>query len=223
MSSRAALPPHHFGAPTIRTRRLPRCAGCALPPPLCLCAELPALAARTRVVLLMHHVELRKTSNTGRLLARLLPGVEVRVRGERDAPPPQPLPEGRRLLLFPDLGARELTPDLGAGGPVTLLVPDGTWGQARRIALREPEARGAEPVRLPPGPPSRYGLRRNPREGAVSTFEAVARALGVLEGALEGAALEAQLMDIFDRFVERSLRVRTEGEVVAQECAREGG
>ncbi len=81
MTPPAALPPHRFGAPTIRTRRLPRCEGCALPPSLCLCAELPVLAARTRVVLLMHHVELRKPSNTGRLLAQLLPGLQVGVRG----------------------------------------------------------------------------------------------------------------------------------------------
>ncbi len=104
---------------------------------------------------------------------------------------------------------------------MTLLVPDGTWSQARRIAQREPDARGAELVRLPPGPPTRYGLRRNPREGTVSTFEAVARALGVLEGA-EGAELAARLLETFDRFVDRALRVRAHGELVAQDCAREG-
>ena len=215
-----ASPPTLFDTPTIRTRRLPRCAGCALPPPLCLCAELPALATRTRVVLLMHHVERRKTSNTGRLLERALPGALVRVRGERGAPPPPPLPEGRRLLLFPDPStrARVLSPELVAGEDALLLVPDGTWGQAQRISQRDADARSAVPVRLPPGPPSRYGLRRNPRAGTVSTFEAVARALGVLEG----PAVEASLMEIFDRFIERALRVRTHGEGIAETCAQPG-
>jgi hypothetical protein len=48
----------------------------------------------------------------------------------------------------------------------------------------------------------------------MSTFEAVARALG----ALEGAELEARLMEAFDRWVARSLEVRERGELVAEAC-----
>jgi DTW domain-containing protein YfiP len=83
---------------------------------------------------------------------------------------------------------------------VVLLVPDGNWNQARRIVRRDPDARDAEPVALPPGAPSRYGLRRAPREGAVSTLEAVARALGVLEG----EEAERALTVLLDAFVERT-------------------
>jgi DTW domain-containing protein YfiP len=157
---------------------------------------------RTRVVLLTHHAEPRKSTNTGRLVALALQGAEIRLRGERDAPLRPPLPEGRRLLLFPHAEARELSPEDGRGEPVVLLVPDGTWNQARRILRRDPDARDAEPVRLPPGAPSRYGLRRAPREGTVSTLEAVARALGLLEG----EEIERWLTEILDAFVERSQR-----------------
>lgn len=198
--------PRSFPAPPIRSRGLPRCTGCGLPPSECLCAELPLLPVRTRVVILMHHIELKKSSNTGRLVARVLAGAEIRVRGEIDAAPRPPLPAGRRLVLYPAPGARELSVD-DAREPPVLLVPDGNWTQTRRAYQRDPDARDAEPVILPPGEPTRYGLRRQPREGTVSTMEAVARALGVLEG----PEVEQQMMTIFDRFVERAARVRRSG------------
>ncbi len=160
---------------------------------------------RTRVVLLTHRAERRKSTNTGRLVVLGIQGAEVRLRGERDADPRPPLPplsEARRLLLFPHAGARELSPEDGRGPPVVLLVPDGSWNQARRILARDPDARAAEPVTLPPGPPSRYELRQAPRPGALSTVEAVARALGVLED----PAIEPWLTGILDTFVERTHR-----------------
>jgi DTW domain-containing protein YfiP len=159
-----------------------------------------ARSIRTRVVLLTHHAERRKSTNTGRLVALALAGTEIRLRGERDALPRPPLPEGRRLLLFPHPGARELTPADGYGEPVVLLVPDGNWDQARRIQRRDPDAQHAEHVTLPPGAPSRYGLRRAPRDGTVCTLEAVARALGMLEG----AEIERALTALLDTFVQRS-------------------
>ena len=133
-------------------------------------------------MLLTHHAERRKSTNTGRLVALALHGAEIRLRGERNAPPCPPLPEGRRLLLFPHPEAPELSPEDGRGEPVVHLVPDGKWNQARRILRRDPDARDAEPVTMPPGAPSRYGLRQAPRDLALSTLEAVARALRLLEG-----------------------------------------
>jgi DTW domain-containing protein YfiP len=155
---------------------------------------------RTRVVLLTHRAEHRKSTNTGRLVALALQGAEIRLQGERDAPARPPLPEGRRLLLFPGPNARELGPEDGRGGPVVLLVPDGNWSQARRLSRRDPDAREAEPVRLPPGAPSRYGLRRSPHEGTVCTLEAVARALAVIED----EAIGRRLLEILEVFVERT-------------------
>lgn len=184
----------------IRSRRLPRCETCGLPTVLCLCPDLPSIPVRTRVVVVMHHVEVFRGSNTGRLAVRILDGAELRVRGGRAAGPVAPEPEGRRLLLFPTPGARVLSPADAAGpGPLVLVVPDGSWQQARRVGHREALAHGAEPVALPPGPPSRYTLRVIRRPGAVCTFEAIARALAVLEG----PAIEARMLPVLDEFLRR--------------------
>lgn len=159
--------------------RLARCGTCGLPTDRCVCAALPSLVVRARVAVVMHRIEALRSTNTGRLVARMIPGATVRVRGAREDLPAE-LPSGRRLVLFPREDARPLTP-ADAGDDLTLVVPDGTWAQARRIARRDPLSQGAEAVSLAEGT-SAYGLRRNPRPGALCTLEAVAEALRVLEG-----------------------------------------
>ena len=192
----------------MRTRRLVRCAGCGLPTSLCLCADLPHLETRTRLVLVVHQAELPKTSNTARLVAGSLTGVHMLVRGSRapHAALPWP-PTARRLVLFPAADARTLSAEDAArdAGDLTLIVPDGTWRQARRSCAREPLAQGAELVALPPGPPGRYLLRRAPADGALCTLEAVARALAIVES----PTLATRLMQVLDEFVRRTQETRT--------------
>jgi DTW domain-containing protein len=195
----------------IRSRRLPRCAGCWLPLALCLCAELPRLRVRTRLVVVMHRREAITSSNTGRLAVRSIEGAWLRVRGRIEDAEQEPLPEGRRLALFPGPFARVLGPGDAQGEPLTLLVPDGSWTQARKLARRDEDLSAAEAVALPPSGSSRYGLRRSPGEDRLCTLEAIARALGILEG----PEVEAALLLALDRFVERTLVVRERGSAFA--------
>jgi tRNA pseudouridine65 synthase len=176
---------------------------------LCLCADVPRFDLATRVVLIMHHREVSRTTATGPLALRALVNGELHVHGARDAPLDLTAlhGQGRRvMLLFPGDDARPLTPELLAEDPrpVTLIVPDGNWRQASRAAKRIPGLAQAEPVVLVEGTPSQYRLRREPREGGLATFEAIARALGVLESPDVQARLEA----LFSRMVERTLSTR---------------
>lgn len=183
---------------------------------LCVCAALPRIVTRTRVVLVIHHVEDRKSTNTGRIAAACLPESRVVVRGRPGDVPSPPLVEDGSvpLVLFPHEDAEPLVacpPEPGAP-PVTLVVPDGTWRQASKVRGRVPELAGARAVTLPPGPPSRYLLREGAHAGALGTLEAVARALGILEGPAVQEALEA----VLDAFVQRTLWVKgdlADGEV----------
>jgi DTW domain-containing protein YfiP len=190
----------------MRTRRLARCPGCGLATALCLCGELPRLSVRTRVVVVMHTNEVQKSSNTGRLAVAMLGGAELRVRGRPNESIPE-APPGKRLALFPMPDARSLTEDDARDEAPVLLIPDGNWTQARRMLIRDPWLRDAEIVRLAEVGPSRYPLRRNSRPGTTCTLEAVARALGILEG----EDVERAMLDVLDLFVERSIRMRTEG------------
>lgn len=176
---------------------------------LCVCPLVPRLELATRLVVVMHWREANTTTNTGRLAALALPNSEVRVRGvagERDVTEGIVAPGRRTLLLFPGPDAVALEPGFSDRfpGPYTLVVPDGTWRQARKVATREPSLAGALRVQLEDAGDSAYRLRRAPRTGALSTMEAIARALGVLEGPHAQAPLEA----LFRVMVERSLASR---------------
>lgn len=175
----------------------------------CICGEIHPIDTRTRLALIWHRVEELKNTNTGRIAVSILRNSETYIRGIQGAPAdlsPLLVPNRRLLLLFPSPNARVLTPDLLAESslPVTLAVPDGTWGQARRSVKREAVLVNAEKVIPPPGPPSRYRLRHEAHEGNLSTIEAIARAFGVLES----PAVQQELERVFDIMVERTLDTR---------------
>jgi DTW domain-containing protein YfiP len=86
------------------------------------------------------------------------------------------------MLLWPGEGARDLA-DLPRCGPATLVVVDGTWSTAKKLVERNAVLRGLPRVRITPAQPSRYRIRREPRAECLSTVEAIACALGLLEGA----------------------------------------
>lgn len=189
-----------------------RCPECRLHVPLCLCRLLPSIATRTHVVLVLHALELQRPSNTGRLAVRCLPNSRIVLRGAH--PPPLPTPENPKpetvtwpegtdpVLLFPHAEAQPLA-DVAARAPrpLTLIVPDGTWTQAIRMRKRTPGLAGVPAVRLPDDLVSAYRLRHDERPAHVSTLEAIAHALGILEG----AAARERLLYIERVMVERTL------------------
>jgi DTW domain-containing protein YfiP len=192
-----------------RSKRAERCEHCRMHVARCICAFAPRLTLATRVVLVMHRREVAKPTATGPLALMTLANSELRVHGHQDRPVDlRDLVDGahRLLALYPAEDARPL----GAGfrgddpRPVTLVVPDGSWRQASKAVRRLPGLDRAEAVTLPPGPPSRYRLRREPKEGGLATFEAIARVLGFLES----PSVQAELEAFFERMVEATLATR---------------
>lgn len=192
-----------------RTHNHPRCSRCYMHEELCICAEVRPLQTRARLALVLHHNEIEKTTNTGRFALQTLTNSEAYIRGLQEGPAdlsPLQSSERRLLVLFPSEEARELSPELIAEDPrpITLAVPDGTWAQARRAVRREPILAEAQHVITPPGPPSRYKLRKEHEDHGLATIEAIARAFGIIEGPEAQEALER----IFDIQVERTMLTR---------------
>lgn len=152
---------------------------------MCLCPSIPAVAARTRVVIVRHHLEKHRSSNTGRLAHLALHGSEILDYGGR-APMPD-LPRDAAWLLFPE-GEVTVAPPPGLS---TLIVLDATWSQARRMYRKLPALRGLPTLRLPDIEVTAERLRESPGPGRVSTIEAIAAALRLLEGDEIATPLEA--------------------------------
>jgi DTW domain-containing protein YfiP len=201
---------------------------------VCICALIPRVETRTRVLLLVHQLEAVKPTNTGLVAARCLPNSAVAYRGRAPGvmttvggsggrsvggstggAADQALDElraaidresaGRQpLFLFPHDTATSLEAWRGSPRPLLLVVPDGTWGQAARAYARVARPLQLPCVRLPVAVAGAVRLRTPSRPDRLATLEAVALALGVLEG--EGA--EAPLLRVFRLMSEGTLRTR---------------
>jgi DTW domain-containing protein len=203
-----------------------RCVECRMHRSLCICALLPRLETRTRVVLLMHQLEVDKPTNTGVVAARCLVNCATVYRGRapgeagasreaevtgvagpsidaQAAALAGAIPAGTRAaFLFPHASATPLEAWRGDGAPVTLIVPDGTWSQAARARSRLGRALALPCVMLPRAVDGDSARLRTPTlPGRLATLEALARALGVLEG----PAVEAELMRVFRVMTDRTL------------------
>lgn len=143
---------------------------------------LPKLTLRTRLVLLIHRAEARKSTNTGLLAARCVEGAAVHVRGEQDAEPTQRIEVPAPLLLYPAPDAAPLETLPPSADPVTLIVPDGNWRQAAKMRKRVSGLDAIPCVRVAAPLAHTYRLRRESNEQHMATLEAIAHALAVLEG-----------------------------------------
>ena len=186
-----------------------RCSICGSSPTLCMCAKLPRLELRTRVALVIHRHELLRSSNTGMLAVRALVNSELRIRGEsRAALDLSDLlsPHYRSLLYYPSADAIELNAALVAADPrpIQLIVPDGTWRQARKIHSRQHELRDVPRVKISTRNDTAFQLRAQSRPEGMATLLAIASALGIIEG----EAVARQLMQLYQARVARTLSAR---------------
>lgn len=194
-----------------RAGHVNRCENCRINFHFCVCASLSATRSRSLVSLVVHVSELKLTSNTAQFVEKILPqSAEIFIRGRVNDPfsaEPVLARPGRALFLFPDENSVELNEDFKEKfpGPYHLIVPDGSWNQAKRVKKREEKFDAVPTVRLPSGLVGEYMLRKAPQPDWVSTYEAVAYSLGVLE------SLECQehMLKFFRTWVKATLNSRT--------------
>jgi DTW domain-containing protein YfiP len=186
------------------------CSSCRLPAPLCVCSLLPSLStSRTRLIVVVPSAEARKPSNTGQLAARCVEGSTVRRVRKGSGPIPAPAihPEELPLVLFPAADAVPITAYADSPRRLALIVPDGSWSQARHLQRHGP-LRHHACVTLPALGPSEYRLREEPQVDGLATLEAIARALRILEGGARGEVIASAMLDVFRVMVERTLWFR---------------
>jgi DTW domain-containing protein YfiP len=180
----------------------------------CLCLEAQECKKNishieTSIHIIMHHRERFLTTNTARLAKLCLPKCEIYLRGMIQQPVPlEAILNSAKspLLLYPSEKAEILTPEYlnKISGPITLIVPDGSWRQASKVAKRENLLEKVPHVKVFKGSESQYRLRREPKFSGLATFEAISLALG----AIEGKEIQQKLDSIFHKMVERTLKSR---------------
>lgn len=185
----------------------PVCRQCARPDALCVCDVMPPeqLATQTKILILQHPNERRKKNlSTVPLLKLSLQNVQVVVGytfEPESLPPVQKLFEqGRKpLLLYPSEGAIPLDdaslttnnqcsddrPDnlIQSNDENLLIIVDGTWNEAKRMVRDSPRlVECCQAVQFTSEASSIYdAMRREPQEHCLSTLEACAQVLLLLE------------------------------------------
>jgi DTW domain-containing protein YfiP len=161
------------------------CDRCRRPRPVCYCAALPRLETATRVVILQHPRERDVAIGTARMASLALPSAELHVGvrwGEHAALARALSDPGRPpILLYPGPGAIDILRHPPVG-PVTLVVVDGTWSQAKNVVRDNPVLHGLPRYAFAAPEPSEYRIRAEPSDELCSTIEALMHVLGALEG-----------------------------------------
>lgn len=173
------------------------CSRCSMHLALCICKQIPQLNLATRLILVVHAKELKRTTNTGRLATEALTNAKVLVRGQgKEALDLSSLlHEGyESVLLYPSEEAVELADFFAArpqgSAPLQILVPDGNWRQASKVSTRHPELAGIPRVKLSAAMPLAAVLRKEHFPNGLSTLQAIAFAFSVIEGPDVGQSLQ---------------------------------
>ncbi len=194
-----------------RAGHIHRCLNCRVNQFFCVCSHLKSFEIQTNVSLVVHVRELKLTSNTAQFAEKMLPEqarimIRGRINDQFESAPILSRP-GRALFLYPHEDALELNEDFKENfpGPYHLVIPDGNWQQARKVRQREEGFSSLPAVKLPPGILSEYGLRKAQHPEWVSTFEAMAHALGILEG----PEVKEKLLTFFRIWVSNTQKARS--------------
>lgn len=195
--------------PTRQRKTKAPCTGCWLHVDLCLCGDIPRLELKTKVSLIVHAKELKRTTNTGRLALKALVNSEMRVRGEgREALDLSDLlgSEYQPVLFYPSEDAVELNAEFVAAcsKPLHLIVPDGNWRQASKVHTRHSELQHIPRVKIAYANKASHFLRAETTPEGMATLQAIAHALRIVEG----EEVFAKLNGLYRLKLERTLRGR---------------
>lgn len=164
-----------------------RCQGCRMHPLYCFCDQIDPLEINNYVSLIVHQKEFFLPSTTSYYTTKIIPqNSEILIRGIKDNPlilAESLMIKARPIVLFPSEDSVELNENWAElnPGPYHLIVPDGTWSQAKKVCKREPFLKDITKVHLNHDQRSQYFLRRAPSAEKLCTLESIIVALEILK------------------------------------------
>lgn len=202
-----------------------RCERCLLAQALCICPWRVSKASQVDLVLLLHRDEIFKPTNTGRLIADVLPEQTLAFEWSRTEPPAELLallsdPMRLCVVIFPaapdaDRPVYRQAPPVPEGKVLTLILLDATWKQASKMFRASPWLSKVPVWSVEGGAPGNYRIRQAARAGQLATAEAAAL---VLQQCGEQAAA-GTLLDYFTVFHSHYSAMRLNRTVVCTSSA----
>lgn len=210
-----------------RGKNVERCQGCLLCQALCTCTWRKSLVTEARFLLIMYDDEVLKPSNSGRLIADLVPDTHAyiwsRVQANREMLSLIHDPNYQAYVIFPREYATEGQPVVAQlpinhgferdnvlshdeTKPPLFIMLDGSWREAIKMFRKSPYLHQLPLLSFSAEHTAQYMLRKGSHDFQLGTCEVAALALAA-NGEQENAkALTAW----FDLFVESSLYGRSQ-------------
>ena len=191
----------------MRKNRSPenKCPVCGFIPSLCICSEIEKVDPKIKIILIQHSLDARKPSNTGNLL-RGITNCECIRYGKLEDPPldMEKIEKLNAFVLYPFQDSILLTPDIWKEGETpTIIIPDGTWKQASRLASRlRNHCRGF--LKFPSNFTTNYKLRDSKEDFKLCTCESARNVYGILGD----KKTEQAINKAFELFVIKNLKNR---------------
>ena len=168
------------------------CSACQYPAVVCVCSVITQIAVDVEIIILQHPSEKNRAKNTARLVSLVIPDANVVV-GESAADFEQIKQRlvdresagARAAVLFPSPESTILSENFESASNIiqTLILIDGTWRKAKKMWQLNPWLWTLAVFRLEAGSKSRYRIRKGSQAGGLSTLDAVALTLEIVEGA----------------------------------------
>ena len=186
----------------------PTCYSCLRPESHCVCAFINPFKAHCNILILQHPNEWRKYYSTAKLVtkaitnARALRGVAFETGGIEKA-----LSGQQPYILFPSKTAIDCE-SVRFESNSTVIVIDGTWGEAGKIMLRNPILQEIPCLTFGKVLRSNYRIRKQPKDNYLSTIESVGHLLklnSLASGLEEQSAKYEALFEVFERMVKQQL------------------
>ncbi len=209
---------------------LVRCPRCRVAQAYCMCAWQPSVSANSAVCLLMYDAEPLKPTNTGWLIADVVPDTFAfswsRTEVDEGILALLADPQWQPYVVFPDeyVPAERVVHEVAhaqlkaAGKRPLFVVLDGTWTEARKMFRKSAYLAHLPVLSLQPETISSYRLRRSTREEHLCTAEVTALCLHLADDVAAAQALEQW----FARFSRHYLAGRKPPSLAEKEALRSG-
>lgn len=199
------------------------CFSCFQPQFSCYCEHIQRFDPEMKFVILIHPIERRRRIATGRMTHLCLENSDLII-GEdysHEARVNAILQDSayHSVMLYPGVGSTDISqmkaeerPQIfPSGKKLAIFVIDGTWNTARKM-VRSSNLRDLPRICFTPSAPSTFRVRKQPKEGCVSTIEAVHETIELLGEPYGFEVSERKhdnLLFVFDQLVETQLKFIT--------------
>ncbi len=180
------------------------CSHCGFSVKTCLCNSISIINNKLKIIILRHPSEGKITKNTANLLNLGLDNCQIITgESEQDFLQLAALPKTTTAVLYPTKDALNLdqlntTTEAIKQSLTHLIVIDGTWKKAYKIMQLTPSLHAFQAVSFKQIPQNKYVIRKAPRADSLSTLEAVAYSLNLVEG-IDVAPLYRLLAALVDK------------------------